>query len=288
MNIGQKAWIFVIIGTLLMISGSTITLMKLGWPYTIGSPILAGIGAVLITNGWRLLGLKDKEKPYKSTRALSSFKRHLKEKRDDRTIAEDVNLWEAYLIQAAKDCDYTRMSELLIELILAGAVTSDRIYGIISDRVESFVTRFSDDPYVLERALPAILGVVEHFHEQKFDQGVARCLVTFNRVCLKAGFISNKRLNQVAQSLATLSKSNLRFREIEALDVEFLSLILQVGTKLNALSCLPMINDLSGILTNAPKIRVQKAFEKVEKEGSSLSTRDEIRNFKRMLWRNGV
>lgn len=265
METRNKGWASILVGTILAIGAGVVSLTNLSFPYIAISPILAVVSGILISNGWRLLKIAE-EKPYKSKEALHRFKRHhqIGKQKD---ILRDVNLWEAHLIGAADDKDYERVSELIVELLLAGGVVTDgNVYGLISNRVESFITRFSDDTYIVERVLPAIIGVVEHFHEQQFPQGVARALVTFVRVCEQTAALSGDKLKQVAQCLASISKMDLKFREVEEWDVQYLSVFYKLLPELKRLENNAVVNELSDILRTLPKERALAASELARKD----------------------
>lgn len=277
----HKAWGFIIAGSVIIAFGGILGTLKVGWIGLVASPFLAATGGILVANGWRLLSLKASQKPYKSKSVLEKLKHHLQKNADDRTLTEDINLWEAHLIGAVKDSDYSRMSELIVELMVASSVVSGQVYGMISNRIETFLINFSDYPYVLERGLPAILGTLEHFHDKKNAKGSAQCLITFRRTCLQIAQLSQEKLKQVGRHLVTLSKSNLIFREVEELEVFYFSTICQIGAKLLSSNVDSIAEELLTELVKAPETSVSEAFRLAEAEVDvPLATSKELQAFK--------
>ncbi len=227
MSSKAKAWVSLLIGAMLAVVAGIVEFARLDLPYAAIGPVSATIGGILIANGWKLFE-RIEEKPYEYKDALRRFKKHIKKGATNRELFEDLNIWESHAIKAIEDKAYARLFELVVEVMNVCGVVSGNQYSSITHRVEALIVRHSDDDYVIERALPAVLGTAEFFYNKKLYPSVARILVTFARLCEHIASLSPKKLEIVAEHLLTTSKVSLSFRKDESLDVFYCSIFYRI------------------------------------------------------------
>jgi len=254
--------------------------------------LVVSIFAGTVAGVFAVLGMKTLENfDYKFT--LYLFKRHARHHHRD--IWLEILKIEGFLIEAAHQHDYNKVRRLVTSLLYQfgeGDEDNRYPYYLISHKIETFLTNFSDDPYIVTFVLSALYHKYRVYRALKNPLGLKRSGDLFYRACLRTANYSASQLKEVGNFLLYEINPYLQEMHIPFIDLydDYFSRIYWQVTAKALSSADPDLRNLGrrlldplATVDSVDKEHFQKVIQLIGDDKDAIVNAQEIENLQKEL-----